>query len=866
MAARWQLLDRPAEFDAIRSTVTGNGGGVVLVGSAGVGKTTLARAVTASLRTDVQWVGCTESSRSIPLGVFAHRIPPSGSRDPVALLAAARASILEHPGTVIGVDDAHLLDQLSSTLIHQIAIERAGHIVATVRSGEPVPDAVTALWKDNHLRRFELMPFSKEQSIALVEAVLDGTLEGLSADVMWDASGGNPLFLRHMVEGAVDAGTLTEVDGVWQLRGRAVVPSGLAALLEDRLDHVGDDVVNALKFLALCEPLDIDALSELAGEEAVDAAEVGGLIRIAQDGPSLNARFSHPLYGDVVRRRVGTASARRLRGRIVKVLRHQELDTAASRLRLAQLSIDSDQPVDTDLLIAATKDAIFLSNVPLGEHLARAAYERDGGLQAAELLSRALLWQGHPVEAEEVLARFAPEDLDELQVVLWGIPRLSILFWSMGEVERAHQVLDLLRQRVQHPSLKRVVEATGSAMAVHENKIDEGIAAAEAVLSDPHAPKQAVDFAAFAAGLAMPVAGRGGDFEPIAARCRSDQKATDGMIRVMVRYCDVLALTYAGELDVAEQRAADYEHFSSEGQFLGWAIAKITSGLVATHRGRFPDAISAIEQALAALAAEASLPWRLPARLLLARAYAAMGNIEQAERVLADAKEHSGAFVALHEPHRLIAKAWVAAAKTGERSGIDLAREAADLAHGSGQYAVEAEALHHAARFGDRSVARRLAALGDRVSGPVMALQARHAAAVADRDAQALDVISAEFEAAGLMLSAADSAAQAVPLHDHAGERTKSAASSARALRLAAQCGGAATPAIRSAGRPLPVSSREREVAGLVAAGLSNREIADQLTVSVRTVEGHIYRACIKLDVADRDELARIVRPDTGTA
>jgi DNA-binding CsgD family transcriptional regulator len=864
MAARWQLLDRPTEFDAIRSSVTGAGGGVVLVGAAGVGKTTLARAVTASLRADVQWVGCTESSRSIPLGVFAHRIPPSGSRDPVALLAAARASILERPGTVIGVDDAHLLDQLSSTLIHQIAIERAGHIVATVRSGEPVPDAVTALWKDNHLQRFELMPFTKQQSIALVEAVLGGTLEGLSADVMWDASGGNPLFLRHMVEGAVDAGTLTEVDGVWQLRGKAVVPSGLAALLEDRLDHVGDDVVNALKFLALCEPLDIDALSELAGEEAVDAAEVGGLIRVAQDGSSLNARFSHPLYGDVVRRRVGTASARRLRGRIVNVLRHQDLDTAANRLRLAQLSIESDQPVDTDLLIAATKDAIFLSNVPLGEHLARAAFERDGGLQAAELLSRALLWQGHPVEAEAVLARFAPDDLDELALVLWGIPRLSILFWSMGEVERAHQLLELIRGRVQHPSIKLVVEATGAAIAVHENKIEEGIAAAEAVLSDPHAPKQAVDFAAFAAGLAMPVAGRGADFEPIAARCRSEQKATDGMIRVMVRYCDVLALTYAGDLDLAEQRASDYEHFSSEGQFLGWAIAKITSGLVATHRGRFPEAISSIEQALAALAAEASLPWRLPARLLLARAYAAMGNIEQAERVLADAKEHSGPFVALHEPHRLLAKACLAAAKTGERSGIELAREAADLAHQHGQYAVEAEALHHAARFGDRSVAGRLDALGNRVGGPVIALQARHAAAVADRDAQALDVVSAEFEAAGLVLSAADSAAQAVPLHDRAGERSKSAASSARALRLAAQCGGAATPAIRSAARPLPVSAREREVAGLVAAGLSNREIADQLTVSVRTVEGHIYRACIKLDAADRDELAKIVRPDTG--
>jgi DNA-binding NarL/FixJ family response regulator len=49
--------------------------------------------------------------------------------------------------------------------------------------------------------------------------------------------------------------------------------------------------------------------------------------------------------------------------------------------------------------------------------------------------------------------------------------------------------------------------------------------------------------------------------------------------------------------------------------------------------------------------------------------------------------------------------------------------------------------------------------------------------------------------------------------------------------------------------RPL----REREIAGLIAAGLSNSEIADRLVLSVRTVESHIYRACAKLDVTDRD-------------
>jgi DNA-binding CsgD family transcriptional regulator len=863
MARRWQLLERPAEQEAIRTALgAGETCGAIVVGPAGVGKTTLARAVTASLHAKVNWAACTETSRSIPLGAFAQWVGSSSIRDPIGLIASARESILMDENTVVGVDDAHLLDQLSATLLHQIAIDRAGHIVATARSGEPVPDALTSLWKDGYLQRLELQPFTKGQSVALVESVLGGTLEGLSADVMWESSGGNPLFLRHMVEGAIDAGTLSEVNGVWQLRGPTGVSSGLAALLEDRLDHAGTDVVNALKLLALCEPLDIDTLCELAGDDAVDAAEMHGLIRIVHDGPDVNVRFGHPLYGDVVRRRIGTASARTLRGRIVRVLRGRELTAATSRIRMAQLCVDSDEGVDPKLLVAAAKDAMFLSNLPLGERIARAAYEQGGGVQEAELLSRALLWQGHPEQADEILTQFEPDGLDELQLVQWGIPHLSILFWLMGDVARANDVMALLRKRVTHPSLKLVVDATESAMAVHQNRIAAGIAEAERVLAEPNAPKQAVDFAAFGAGMAMPIAGRGGDFEPIAARCRADQKATDGMIRVMVRYCDVHALAAIGELDLADRRAAEYAEFSSVGQFLGWGIAKVMAGLVAVYRGTFPDAVSSLEQALAALNSENPLPWLLPARLLLARAYAALGSPEQAEQVLEACQEHAGRSMALHEPQRIIAESWLAAATRGERPAAELACTAADLAHQSGQYAVEAEALHHAARFGDRTVAPRLAAVTDHVGGRLVGLYARHAAAVAELDAAALDAVSADFEEAGLMMSAADAAAQAAARHDHNGRRRESSESAARALRLAAQCGGAISPAIRSAGQPLPVTSREREIASLIAAGLSNREIADRLTVSVRTVEGHIYRACIKLDVTDRDELAKIVSKD----
>ena len=60
--------------------------------------------------------------------------------------------------------------------------------------------------------------------------------------------------------------------------------------------------------------------------------------------------------------------------------------------------------------------------------------------------------------------------------------------------------------------------------------------------------------------------------------------------------------------------------------------------------------------------------------------------------------------------------------------------------------------------------------------------------------------------------------------------------------------------------QPLPVSPREREIAELIAAGLTNKDIAEQLSLSVRTVEGHVYRVCSKLDVPDRTELGRLIR------
>ena len=66
-------------------------------------------------------------------------------------------------------------------------------------------------------------------------------------------------------------------------------------------------------------------------------------------------------------------------------------------------------------------------------------------------------------------------------------------------------------------------------------------------------------------------------------------------------------------------------------------------------------------------------------------------------------------------------------------------------------------------------------------------------------------------------------------------------------------------PALALALRPLPLTAREREIVELAARGHANKDIAQRLTVSVRTVEGHLYRATRKLGVSERAALADVL-------
>jgi DNA-binding NarL/FixJ family response regulator len=209
------------------------------------------------------------------------------------------------------------------------------------------------------------------------------------------------------------------------------------------------------------------------------------------------------------------------------------------------------------------------------------------------------------------------------------------------------------------------------------------------------------------------------------------------------------------------------------------------------------------------------------------------------------------------------ARYWIQAGRGQISSAVQLALETAELAESTGVKDSYAVALHDAVRLGGaRQVAGRLRALAGEVDGPVVPLYAAHAAALTTQDGTALDEVAAAFETIGAVLLAAEAAAAAATAHRARGRQHAARASAVRATALADRCEGARTPALWQLEQPPELTPREREIAGLAAAGLSNRAIAERLVVSVRTVDNHLQHAFDKLGIRSRRELGRLLGRD----
>jgi DNA-binding CsgD family transcriptional regulator len=845
---RWPIVGRRAQLarfeDALASV---DAQGVLIHGPAGVGKTRLAdecRAGAEATGHPTERLVGSATAAALPLGAVAPLLgaalsAPIGRSDSVRVFDDALHAIAERSNgrrLVTVVDDIHLLDDASLTLLSYLLARDALFLVGTVRSGEPVPDLLTGLWRDDRVVRIDLDALSREHVDTLLHLVLGAPMEVGATLYLWSVTLGNPLYLRELVLGALDSGALVDRSGVWHLDVDEMLPSSdrLVDLVELRLAALGADARAAMELLALCEPLELADLEPAAPAAVIAQLERSGLVESSREQGRTRLRVAHPLHGEVLRSELPVLRRSELLQAQIARLEARGLAGPDDQLRCAQWRLESGDEADPELLERAAHIARYAHDFRLVARLVRAIPPARRTVEARLLLGEALYELGSFTEAEGVLSDAQADAQTEGERLLIVTMRTKNLQFGLCDSVSALRVNHEASASFTEPELRQEIEADDAGIRLFAGQPREAIEVLDR-LEGGDLRTRVVRAIVLAPALAT------------VGRTREGARVAETGFAEHVELGDDLAIAHPGIHIVNQVFAlADAGSFEAADR-LGLAAAEIAAtdrvpiaqiwfainlGRIAGLQGRLATARTRyVEGAGLAEAHGFAGPLRL-ALGGVAYLAAMLGDVRAARDALArrDALPAFG-FLA---PEQHLADAWVAFAGGRPGDAIAILDAAAADAAATGHVTAESALLHDRIRIGGPADATRLADLAQHSDSPLLAARAQHAAAVEAGAGDGLDSAAAVFEELGATLLGAEAFTAAVDAHRRSGDQRAATASANRARALAQDC----------------------EVALLAGQGLASKEIAAQLFLSVRTVDNHLQRAYTKLGVTSRAELA----------
>jgi DNA-binding CsgD family transcriptional regulator len=660
---------------------------------------------------------------------------------------------------------------------------------------------------------------------------------------------------------------LVQRDGTWEWTGTPEVSPTLVGLIESQVGAVPDAVLEVVDMVAVAEPVETKVLKLLVEPTAIEEAERRGLISVTGDRGGV-VHVGHPLYGEVRRRQAGPWRVRRLRGRLARSYAELVTETDVDAVvRLGLLWLESDLPPDSQLFLRAAQAAAMRLDLRLVERMADASIRAGGKAEPALLLAQILLYSDRADHVEELLTTLQPASLDDAQLSTMTILRAANFLWPMARPQESWDLIDAALAE-SNDVVRPALQAFRAGQLGFAARPSEAISLARqldlAILPDV----AALAAATFALVLGLGDVGCIEDANSVAAqtRNRAARSRDFAYIEVWLTEIHVAALAQAGELSDASRVATDFHRDRTDGPGFTRTVSEAIVGMSDAANGRLDAARRRMVSVLNGLTAmDHSPPMHYRAAIVAAEVLAKLGDADSAAEVAADVERLRHPSFEYLESDRLIAAAWVAAARGATTNALATARSAADFARRHGQHAREVLALQTATHLGDVSTSSRLSDLSETVQGPRAVAAAAFAAALAASDGPALQAASVQFESFGDLFAAADAAAHAAVALRCRDKQGSALIAAARAQRLASVCGGAVSPALREAGHPLPLTRREREVVALVAAGLSNKEIADTLHLSIRSVEGHLYRASARTGASSRVELSALLHEFNGS-
>ena len=623
-----------------------------------------------------------------------------------------------------------------------------------------------------------------------------------------------------------------------------------------------------MELVVLAEPVGLDLLERLTSPALPVTLEQRGLIAVDGAAPP-QVHLGHPLYGDVIRQQLGEARRRQLSITLADALEERGAADPRSLLRITtwRLGAGAAQPA---LLTKAAYAASMLSDQELAVRLASQALRQGGGASAALALARAEARRNRFAAADEALAPWEGRAGPETQAKEYIAERVPLLRWGLSRPAAADALLD--RATAWHParSWRQYLQAWAVELHQDAGQLDQAARLGQDLLSQPGLEPETELLAAFATSVALLFTGRtaragqvvDGSF-PLARRLAPELREYAWAVLAMWAGVRLEAGQDTGVVEPVAQQAHRYALAHDDEELLG--LSGIVLGRITLSHGDLRGARLHLAEAATYLT-ECDPRHLLGACLaMLAQTEAQCGNSAAARTALARAEANpvlpAAHWISRREYAR--ARAWTAAADgdlaTAQRTALAAAGD-------SGQFLLTQITLcHDALRLGHpaMAIAGRLAELASRTDAELAHAMAAHAQAAAAKDPDTLQAAAARFTAAGARLLAAEAQATAARTYTRQGRTENARQAAVRAHQLAVACPGASTPLLQAPTAPA-LTPREHHVAQLAAHGLTSDQIAQQLVISARTAESHLYHAFKKLGVHTREQLQALLADGTS--
>ncbi|HEY8547318.1 MAG TPA: hypothetical protein VIL36_19790, partial [Acidimicrobiales bacterium] len=360
-----------------------------------------------------------------------------------------------------------------------------------------------------------------DETAALTQAILGGPVERMTARWAYDASAGNPLYLREFLASAVASGALRRDEGLWRLVDRPSPGPALTELVALRLEGMDAAGRDLLALLGVGEPLPVDLLASLVGPEAVEAAEVQGLV-VRSPAPAgdhgrgaagtsaaapADLSLAHPLYGEVTLALLPAGRVAELRARLAEAVHARGL-AAGDAVRVATWLRAAGRPVPPPLLVDAAREAHQARDPALAAELAGEAVAAGGGQEARLTLGHALAALGRYDEAERTFTTLERSLTSPDAAADYLHARIDALVWGLGQDAGAAELVARARHWWPDAAWRRRVDglelvllsATGRSVAAGE--------LADRLVADPDLDPAAVPTVAAAGAIAWLFAGQ----------------------------------------------------------------------------------------------------------------------------------------------------------------------------------------------------------------------------------------------------------------------------------------------------------------------------------------------------------------------